>query len=83
MNHKYLVITKDKKQEADSFFNSLGISGETFTVELYKNNEHTHYFAGILLTDTQYSEIAKKYTTSFDSYFDMLNILGLNVKNEE
>lgn len=80
MVHKYIIITKDKKNEANLFFNSIGAEGETFTFKLFKNNIHTHYWTGILMTPEQYAQVAVKYTTIFDSYLEALETTGLEVK---
>lgn len=81
MIHKYIVIPKDKKNEANEFCNSIGAVGETFDTPLFKNDVHTHYWTGWMMTPEQYAEIAKKYTTHFDSYMETLEVTGLEVKS--
>ena len=81
MIHKYIVIPKNKKDEANAFCNSIGAEGETFTTPLYKNGEHTHYWTGWLMTDEQYKEVAVRYTSNFDDYLTALQVTGLEVKN--
>lgn len=80
MQHKIFVITKEKRDEANAYFNSIGIEGNTFTVPLFKNGVHTHYWCGFYPTKEQLNEILKKYTDVFDDGHDALNTLGLQVK---
>jgi hypothetical protein len=81
MIHKYIIIPKSKKDEANVFCNSIGAEGDTFEVPLYKNGEHTHYWTGWLMTPEQYAELATKYTTHFDTYMEALEVTGLEVKS--
>lgn len=77
--HRYFVITKEKKDEANLFCNSIGAEGDTFTIPLYKNGIHTHYWTGWLMTTQQYLQMANKYTTNFDNYMEALEITKLEV----
>lgn len=81
--HKTIIITKFQKSSANTFCNSIGAEGETFTAPLYKNGVITHYWAGWLLTEEQWDMIKERNYQFFDSSAEALQSTGLQLPTQE
>ncbi len=75
---KVIVIPKAERDSANTFCNSIGAEGETFTVKLYTGTTHTHYICNWLVSDAEAAEIDKYFTLVFDDAEFAINTLGLN-----
>jgi hypothetical protein len=74
---KVIVIPKAELDAANTFCNSIGAEGETFSVPLYTGNTHTHYICNWLVSDAQASEIDAYFDYVFDSASEALEGMGL------
>lgn len=81
--HKTIIITKSQKSSANTFFNSIGFEGETFTIPLYKGSSITHYWAGLLMSDAQWDMIKERNYQFFDSSAEALQSTGLQLPTQE
>ncbi len=75
---KVIVIPKAELSTANTFCNSIGAEGETFTVKLYTGTTHTHFICNWLVSDAEAAEIDKYFSLVFDDAETALNTLGLN-----
>ena len=75
---KVIVIPKAERDTANTFCNSIGAEGETFTVPLYTGATHTHYICNWLVTEEQSEQIDDYFTMIFDDAEFAINTLGLN-----
>jgi hypothetical protein len=78
---KVIVIPKAERDTANTFCNSTGAEGETFTVKLYKSGKHTHYICNWLVTESQASEIDEYFTNVYSDTDEALATLGLKFAN--
>jgi hypothetical protein len=78
--HKIIVIAQAQQAAANTFCNSIGAEGETFTVPLYTNGEHTHYWCGWMLSDAQELAIDAEFNFVFDTAQAALEALNLHVE---
>jgi hypothetical protein len=79
---KVIVIPKAERDSANTFCNSIGAEGETFSVKLYKTR-HTHYICNWLVTENQASEIDEYFTHVFASTEEALETMGLKFQDAE
>jgi hypothetical protein len=74
---KVIVIPKAERDSANTFCNSIGAEGETFTVKLYKSGKHTHYICNWLVSESQASEIDEYFTNVYSDTDEALTALNL------
>ncbi len=74
---KVIVIPKAELSTANTFCNSIGAEGETFTVKLYKSTRHTHYICNWLVTEAQASEIDEYFQYVYSDTDEALTALNL------
>lgn len=83
MIHKYIIISKDKKDEANQFCNSIGAEGETFSTPLYTDTELSHFWTGWLMSPEQFKQIeAIDYMQIFSTYDQALSATSLRVTDK-
>jgi hypothetical protein len=75
---KVIVIPKAERDTANTFCNSIGAEGETFSVPLYKGRTHTHYICNWLVSDAQATQIDGYFSMIFDDAEFAINTLRLN-----
>jgi len=80
---KVIVIPKAERDSANTFCNSIGAEGETFTVKLYTGTVHTHYICNWLVTEEQGREIDAYFALVFEDADTALGSLGLTFKTIE
>ncbi len=78
---KVIVIPKAERDSANTFCNSIGAEGETFSVKLYKSGKHTHYICNWLVTENQAAEIDEYFTNVYSDTDEALATLGLKFAN--
>jgi hypothetical protein len=78
---KVIVIPKAERDSANTFCNSIGAEGETFSVKLYKSGKHTHYICNWLVTEAQASEIDEYFQYVYSDTDEALATLGLKFAN--
>ena len=78
---KVIVIPKAERDSANTFCNSIGAEGETFTVKLYKSGKHTHYICNWLVSENQAAEIDEYFTNVYSNTDEALATLGLKFAN--
>jgi hypothetical protein len=76
-----IVIPKAERDSANTFCNSIGAEGETFSVKLYKSGKHTHYICNWLVTENQAAEIDEYFTNVYSDTDEALATLGLKFAN--
>lgn len=74
---KIIVIPKAERDTANTFCNSIGAEGETFTVQLFTAGTHTHYICNWLVSEAEAREIDGYFTMVFDDAEFAINTLGL------
>jgi uncharacterized protein CbrC (UPF0167 family) len=77
------VIPKAERDSANTFCNSIGAEGETFSVPLYTGTTHTHYICNWLVSDAQAAEIDGYFALVFEDAQTALTSLGLTFKTIE
>lgn len=82
MRLRYFVIKKEQLQEANEYCKQLGFNDEVFIEKLYKDNEHSHYWTNLYLTDEQYKLMSIRFTRQFESYFEALEEMKLHLESE-
>lgn len=83
MIHKYIIIPKEKLEEANSYCNSIGAEGKTFSTPLYTSGEISHYWTGWLMTPKQLKSMELfSEAQLFNSYHDVLDATGLEIHFE-
>lgn len=75
---KYIIIPKTKLKESNQFLNKYNDNMDSFTVKLFKNGIHSHYFCTFNMTDIQYEDIKKQFTNLYDSLNEALEDLEIN-----
>ena len=75
---KVIVIPKAERDTANTFCNSIGAEGETFSVPLYTGGTHTHYICNWLVSDAEAAEIDSYFALVFDDAETALITTGLN-----
>jgi hypothetical protein len=78
---KVIVIPKAERDTANTFCNSIGAEGETFSVKLYKSTRHTHYICNWLVTEAQAAEIDEYFQYVYSDTDEALATLGLKFAN--
>jgi len=78
---KVIVIPKAELASANTFCNSIGAEGETFSVKLYKGTKHTHYICNWLVSESQASEIDEYFTNVYSDTDEALTTMGLKFAN--
>ena len=78
---KVIVIPKAERDSANTFCNSIGAEGETFSVKLYKGTKHTNYICNWLVTEAQASEIDEYFQYVYSDTDEALATLGLKFAN--
>ena len=80
---KVRVIPKADRDSANTFCNSIGAEGETFTVKLYTGGTHTHFICNWLVSDAEAAEIDSYFALVFDDAQTAKTSLGLTFKTIE
>ena len=76
------MIPKAERDTANTFCNSIGAEGETFTVKLFKTR-HTHYICNWLVTENQAAEIDEYFDHVFATTDEALETMGLKFETIE
>jgi hypothetical protein len=80
---KVIVIPKAELSTANTFCNSIGAEGETFSVKLYKASKHTHYICNWLVSENQAAEIDEYFTNVYSDTDEALETMGLKFQDAE
>ena len=75
---KVIVIPKAERDSANTFCNSIGAEGETFSVPLFTAKTHTHYICNWLVIPEQAEQIDSYFALVFDDADTAITTLGLN-----
>jgi phosphoheptose isomerase len=81
--HKIIVIAKAEQATANTFCNSIGAEGNTFTVPLFTGETHTHYWCGWHMSEAQAQAVDAEFTHVYATPQEALSALGLSVGVDE